>query len=472
MGSTINIFTDEMQLLLDTVKAFRQDVFDKISGKNKHCIWNKASLKDVRQVVIIYSASRSGSSLLFSLLKKIPAIYSLSGESVPFYKLNGLSSDLFSSDEIPQEVIDKKEYADGLSRDFLSDFSIRDAQKDIFSNRSILGQYIDKLALRFPLQWPQVSFSYDYFRRIALEAFSISGQGQQVFSADLFYLELLALLRQEYKDINPYYYDIPAILIKSKFPELNVPSGPPCNTLTIEEPPFILLSPSRKIDESMLYGKTLLLKSQVDCYHMHFIQTLLPNALIKIIYLTRNPLASINGLIDGWMHRGFFSHNLKQLLTDKNNTGPRMLNIAGYSDKYEWGRWWWKYDLPPGWQKYAQSPLEEVCAFQWYCANKTIQEYLDKNNRDVYRVKHEDIIRSASSRIEQIKGILDFIGISRDCLKGLDFSVIAPVQITQAPKPYRWKGREKTLLGLLNNRQIFQMCERLGYDRMRIEEWL
>lgn len=454
------------------VTAFRQYVFDKISSKNKHCIWNKASLKDVRQAVIIHSSSRSGSSLLFSLLKKIPAFYSLSGESVPFYKLNGLSSDLFSSDEIPQEVIDKGEYTDGLSRDFLSDFSIADAQNDICSNNSILGQYIDKLALRFPLQWPQISFSYDAFKRIALEAFSISGQGQQVFSTELFYLELLALLMKEYEGINPYYYDIPVVLIKSKFPELDVPSGPPCNALTIEEPPFILLSPSREIDESVFYEKILLLKSQADCYRMHFIDTLLPNAKIKIIYLTRNPAASINGLIDGWLHRGFFSHNLRQLLTDKNNPGPRMLNISGYSDKYDWGRWWWKYDLAPGWQEYAQSQLEEICAFQWQSANKAIQEYLEKNSKDRYRVKHEDIIRSSSSRLEQIKGILDFIGISRDCLKGLDFNAITPVQATQTPGPYRWKKRKRALLPLLENRQIRQACDQLGYDRMRIEEWL
>ena len=129
---------EESAYYLNNVINFRRNAFDKIVGKNPDQIWLKASLKDVKNVVIINSAPRSGSSLLFAILRKIPQFYSLSGEDVPFYKLNGLSCDTFLSDEIPEELKEAKAYFFGMSRDFLSDFSIANSQNNIFKDNELL----------------------------------------------------------------------------------------------------------------------------------------------------------------------------------------------------------------------------------------------------------------------------------------------------------------------------------------------
>jgi len=464
--------TEESVDYINKVINFRRDIFDKIASKNPDQIWLNSSLDEVKNVVIINSAPRSGSSLLFAILKDIPNLYSLSGESTPFYKLNGLSSDTFLSDEIPEKFKGVDTYVSGMSRDFLSDFSIASSQNNIFTDNKLLDQYINDLALRFPLQWPQIYFSYDVFRRLARQAFDAYSKNYQKFFKELFYLELLWFLRREYKTINPYYYDIPAEMIKKKFPALLVPLAPPNAVLTIEEPPFILLSPERKVAGRDLADKILLLKSSVDCYRMHFIETLLPNANIKIIYLVRNPTASINGLCDGWLHRGFFSHNLK-LFLDKNKMDSRqkMLQISGYSDTYEWGKWWWNYDLPPGWQDYVHSKLEEVCAFQWYSANRAIQEYLNKGQKQYCLINYENIIKNLESRTNEIGKIANFIGIKGDVAKLLVLDKLPIVQATETPQLYRWKKRRDVLLPVLNSPEISEMSGRLGYDKDNIEEW-
>lgn len=463
---------EESEDYVNSAVNFRRKVFDRIISKDPDRICFKASLSDVKNVVIISSASRSGSSLLYAILKKIPQFYSLSGESVPFYKLNGLSSDSFFSDEIPEGVKETDGYPLGMSRDFLSDFSIASCENDIFGDDRLLDQYLDDLALRFVLQWPQVNSSYDVFKSIASQAFDTHKKTHQKFCKEEFYLELLWLLSREYKAINPYYYDLPVEMIAKKFPNLKIPTGPPNTVFMIEESPFILLSPNRKADANDLTNKTLLLKSSMDCYRMHFIRSLIPNANIKIIYLVRNPAASINGLYDGWLYRGFFSHNLKTFFDkNKKSLGLDMLKISGYSDKYEWGKWWWNYDLPCGWQEYVHSKLEEACGFQWYSANMAIREYLNQSQKQHCLVRYENIIRSLESRKEEIGKIIDFIGIDDGVKKQLELDNLSIVQATEAPQPYRWKKRRDILLPVINNSKIDELAALFGYNKKNIEEW-
>lgn len=459
---------------LDCIKRvsdFRSGVFEKIAGKKPVSIWAKSSLANVKKVAVINSASRSGSSFLSEALKKIPGIYSLSGEAVPFYKVNGLSSDFFASDEVPTGLEAKAASVSGLSRDFLSDFSTPLDPDEVFSDAGLSEQYVDDLALRFPLQWPGVLFSYDIFRKFAFEALDVCKKAGRGFSVKEFYLELLSTLRREYKAINPYYYDISADMVQKKFPDLKIPFGPPNSILTVEEPLFILLSPARKVTEADFCDNVLLLKSSVDCYRMRFIENLFPNAELKIIYLTRNPAASINGLYDGWLHRGFFSRNMDTLLDDK-TSGIKELAISGYSDRFEWGKHWWNFDLPAGWQDYACSSLQQVCGFQWYSANKAVSEYLDKSARDCCRVRCEKLLLSPASCKNEITKIVDFIGLGRDAVKEARLDKLPVVQATQRPENYRWKKRYDMILPVLDGHEVSGMCGRIGYDKGRMEEWI
>lgn len=451
------------------VSNFRDAILANIESSSSP-IWLDTSLEDVKKVVIILSAPRSGSSLLFSILKFIPGIYSLRGESVPFYKLNALSSDDFSSDEISQELINNRQAYKGLSRDFLSDFYLTGFNKNHLSNNNLIGQYIDDLAMRFSMQWPQIEFSYKTFKRIAYKAIDSYFKKHKVFSVEEFYLELLNYLIGEYNQINPYYYDIPKEKIKKIFPDIMIPSGPPNNVVMIEEPPFILLSPAEKLKAGDLNSKILLLKTSLNSYRMNYIEQIFSGADIKIVYLTRNPLASINGLYDGWLHRGFLSHNLRSFF--EANKELKSLEIKGYSDIYEWGKWWWNYDLPLGWQAYANKHLEEVCAFQWVFANKSIQKYVNCGKITACKVKYEDILGNAGSRQKIILGLVDFIGISPDAARELNLDRLPVVQATCPPKPFRWKKRKSMLLSFIDDPVICSMSKEMGYDSKDIDEWL
>lgn len=457
---------------LSNVANFRKAIFEKIEKRDSNEFWLKASLKDIKKLLLIQSAPRSGSSLLFFILSKASKICSLSGECAPFYKLNGLSSDVFSSDRIPQELAQKTDNYSDISRDFLSDFSFKGRDCGIINDQSALQRYIDDLALRFAMQWPQIRFSYDIFNRLALEAFRVYSKSFKKFLETEFYLELFKALRTAYPQINPYYYDIPQEAVKKKFPVLRVPLGPPNKIVMIEEPPFILLSPRRKLKREDVFEKIFLLKSSVNSYRMEYIRALFPNAQMKLIYLTRNPLASVNGLYDGWLYnRGFFSHNLKTFFKN-NRLGIKSLKIVNYSDRNEWGKWWWNYDLPEGWQDYTKSRLEEVCAFQWISSQRVIlQDYKHRKFR-FRQFKYEDLIKGPDSLKEELEKMLEFIGLSRDTVKELHLERLPPIQATATPAPRRWKKRKSILLPMLKDSRISELCMMLGYDREKAEAWL
>jgi hypothetical protein len=453
--------------LQDTI-GFREFVFRRMEERNVDRLWLRASTREVKKIVVIAAASRSGSSLLFSILRNMPGMYSLSGESVPFYKLNGLSGDAWVSDQIPDGIRPQRWNLSGLSRDLFSDLSFAPVENEKIQDHAVLEDYIDELALRFSLQWPTVNFSYDLFRRLAYRAYESYIKCNNLFSVEGFYLELLFSLRSRYSKINPYYYDISCDRIKKKFPFLEMPSGPANNFLTIEEPPFVLLPLRRRPRREELANKTLLLKSSADCYRLSFLGKVFPKAQIRIIYLTRNPFGSINGLYDGWLHRGFFSHNLKGILKKHHKT----LGISGYSDCYKWGRWWWKYDLPLGWQNYTHKKLEEVCAFQWYSANEAVQRYLNKSKKEHCLVRYESIVDGLVSRVTEIKKIINFIGLNVRLIKTLNLEKLSIVQATEPPKIYRWEKRKSMLMRFLSDPKISKMSAGLGYRKNNLKEWL
>jgi len=456
----------------NSVKVFREQFFEELLKQSNSYIWHNASLKDVRQAVIILSSSRSGSSFLVSVLRKLPEFYSLSGEDSPFFKLHVPNSGKCPSDAISEQVLEKENHTTLLSREFLNDFSIEGNPDAIMKDMEVLAEYVNDLMLRIPLQWPQIAFSYEPLKRTIKQAFCAYKKAHTQFSVEDFYLELLFLLRLKYKVINPYYYDISPKKIGAKFPTLAIPSSPPCKTLSIEEPPFILLSPRQKVQKSDLAEKFLLLKTPADCYRLPLIESLLPQANIKFIYLTRNPAASINGIYDGWLHRGFFSYNLKPFLLGKNTLKLKALNISGYSDKFSWGKWWWKYDLPPDWQDYTQRSLEEVCAFQWKSAHQYIQKYLTQRKKKFLFVAYEDLIMSPESRVQALRKILEFANIDPLSLNKIELNELPLIQATQMPKFYRWKEREKLLLPLLKNPELGRICSSLGYRLKKMEEWI
>jgi hypothetical protein len=430
---------------IQNVRNFRQEIFDKIENRESY-LWENNSLKDIKKILIIMSPPRSGSSFLFSVMKELNGIYSLSGESTPFYILNEFTSDMNESDHIPASAAEEENPM--FSRDIMSDLSIHNPIKEMTEIQ--MARYIDRLALRFSLQWPDTKFSYKDFNETCQKLLRC-----QEFSTRSFYLKLIKGLRQYHEEINPYYYDICPDLVRREFPDLSVPIGPPTQNHILEESPFITLEPSNNVTGEDLKNKTFLMKTTLNNYRMDFIEKIFKNADIKIIYLTRNPAATTNGLMDGWNHRGYFSHNLENILRGEK------LNIKGYNEKY-----WWNYDLPRGWFDYKDKSLAEVCLFQWISANNSILEYLSKG-KDFLQIRYENLITYGDY---EFKKILDFIGLEkRENLRLSDYPII---QATERPGASRWKKRECEIIDTIKKEGINELIRKVGYDIKRMEEWI
>jgi hypothetical protein len=202
---------------------------------------------------------------------------------------------------------------------------------------------------------------------------------------------------------------------------------------------------------------------------MNLIERLFPETDIRIIHLVRNPAATINGLYDGWLHRGFFSHNLEHCFA---GSGPDRLRIKGYSDLHPFGKNWWNFDLPEGWQGVADRELVDVCAFQWRAANTEILGHLAETHRRSCRVHFEDVIRSSESRIATFERMLDFMGVASDQIQALQLDALPVVQSTLPPQLYRWKLREDMIARVLAAPRISEMAATFGYSTENMDAWL
>lgn len=451
---------------VQNIRNFRQEILQKYQDTPLF----QQSLQDVKRVVIINSSSRSGSSLLYALLSKLPQMYSLTGEAAPFYKLNTClkSFNLFESDKIPSHLMDTVIDYRGLAQDFFSDLY---RAGDIAKTKDIdAEEYIDHLLLRFSLQWTDIEFDHSILRNCINTALEQYAARNRHFYTVGFYLQMLEHVVAEYPQINPFYYDISTDKVALRFPSTEIPTGPPNEFFNVEEPPFILQHPRKKAVPDDLAEKTLLLKSTVDCYRMNLLEKIFPHAKIKIIHLTRNPAATTNGIYDGWLHRGFFSHNMQPYFDSSGDV--KELRIKGYSDLNCHGSSWWNFDLPEGWQDYAKSDLVEVCAFQWHSANAEILRYLESSNHGSCTIPFEDMVRNLESRTEIFHRILNFMDMAAGSIAALELDNLPVVQSTLPPQLYRWKKRRDIIGRLLHDPKIVDMSVRLGYHTEKFEEWL
>jgi len=419
-------------------------------------LWKLASLADLRKVVVILSPPRSGSSLLFEILKNSSQIISLDGEHVPLYKLHGLSfphppwtSDLIQGLEVPASMLRE------LSCDWISGLGIGPVLPE-----PNFDEFVESVALRLSLQWPEIFSSIDSI----FECVRKARERVAAWTDRRFHLELLNCLQEMSSAFSPFYYDLPKNLLQERFGPPPDSLGPPHPDFCLEEPPFILAKPRRRPTLDEIRSKPLLLKASVDAHRLPVVHSLFSKADFKVIYLNRNPAGSINGLIDGWLYGGFFSHNLQ---------GWAELSIPGYSDLFEWGRRWWKFDLPPDWQKITCEPLEYVCGFQWLSSHWSLLESLGSGPwRHVIQIRFEDLIASKRRRRLALAKIADFIGIPFDASLQAAVDKAPIVMATSRPAKQRWTRHRERIWPVVSQEAIVKMSRSLGYSLNNCEEWL
>jgi hypothetical protein len=416
----------------------------------------------VRDVCVIVSSSRGGSSFFAELLRRNNRLLHFRGEINPFLRLAGLS--------FPDS---------GTDSDALSDYhaSVRGSLCRLlgadlgqpasrFNGPEDRDRFASDLWLRLSLQWPCLSFAPESVRDWAFATLNemerFHGWSPDEFpSADSFYIRFLRRVRSRYPDVNPYYYDLPPALVRASFPEVSVPQGPP-GPFLLEEPPFLVIGPWKPPTVEQQTRCPLILKTPSNAYRLPFLRRLLPRARFRILHLTRNAAASINGLLDGWRYHGFHSHRL-----------PARLKIAGYSDSFpKWGRHWWKFDLPPDWQEWTERPLVEVCAFQWLSAHRAIlEETQSAVKSDTFRLPFEALIGDAGRREASLTRLAAWWDVPADSLTRAAAAGLQPIMATSTPRKLRWMDKSLELAPALKNPCIGIMMKELGYD-IDISQWL
>jgi hypothetical protein len=441
----------ELHKVLDVIKRKRAYIFSKYLPDPTH----GCRPGDIKNVLVVISSSRSGSSLLYHLLSGHPATLAPQGEEITFYKLAGLGllEKLGDSHAIANDISFSRSDREALAMDILRDTG---RPYTSASNQDFpVEQYLVDSIQRLILQWPEIDFNSDELYRAAQ---NILGKhlhaGGAPFDPFLYWLDLLSALIAQGHPINPYYYDLPHDIIRSRHPAIPHNEGPPSSSICLEEPPFIVPKP-KVFPDRVGKDDCLVLKSSSNCYRIEFMQSLFPNARYSFIYLTRNPAAVINGLMDGWLSKGFYSGSVE---------GLSVLNIAGYtSPQKPWTRYWWNFDSPPGWAGYVDQALEHVCAFQWWSTNKHVIDAIESGVISRYTViKYEDLLNQESLK-NQLGNAFYFAHLPEEA--GLNgFKAPAPVMAVNPPGARKWIRRADVIIPAIMRENIASMALRLGYD--------
>ncbi len=415
----------------------------------------------VRTVVVIGSSSRGGSSIFTEILRRTPQLLHFRAEVNPFFVLggrtwpeSGTDSDALGADHV--DPLDPR--LDALSEDLAFDCG---TAEDTLPDEASVARFVVDLTARLTIQWPTTDFAVEDVRGAVTATLTTlrDEHGWPVGGfpdAQLFHALFLARIRRIHPVVNPHYYDLSAALIARHDPGAPLPSGPPGGWL-LEEPPFVTIVPWHRATATALAERPLVIKTPSNAYRLPFLQALFPHAEIKLLHLTRNVAASVNGLYDGWRFPGFYSHAL-----------DRPLGIRGYTDTFPaWGNRWWKFDLPPGWPAWTDRGLEEVCAFQWRSAHQALLDWLDADpsRRDAsVRLRFEDVVGTSERQQDLFATLTRWLGITMDApLQNVLGHALPPVMVTETPRRQRWFKRADLLSPILSDPGSRELMERLGY---------
>jgi len=194
------------------------------------------------------------------------------------------------------------------------------------------------------------------------------------------------------------------------------------------------IKPSR---EQNIY---LLEKTPENCLRLPFLEALFPK--IKVIYLTRDGRANVHSLMEGWRQPHLFP----------GYRVPKLVRIPGDSR----GRW--AFTLIPGWESLLESPLEEVCAWQWLRCNQAVLAHEATGRVPYLRIRYEDLINQpeASLRI-----IANFIDVPFQSNFGHMGGKLPQINILSAPDPQKWRQNSHAIERVLPI--MADLMKTLGY---------
>lgn len=397
-----------------------------------------------RDVVLLGSSSRGGSSIFAEVLRKSAGMVHLRAEINPALRLHGI--DPPESDALPRDT----PIPAGLSQSIGVDCG---NPTDRLDGAVAVRQFTAQIAERLSLQWPTEAFDVALLRadvdRVLAALQREDGWLEGEFrDPQPFHARLLARVRARHPAVHPGAYDIDRRLLAKTCPDaVDVPFSP---RMLIEEPPFVLTTPWIPATAEALARRPLIIKTPSNAYRIPWLRRLFPNATVRVLHLTRNVAASVNGLYDGWRYPAFHSH-----------ASELPLSIAGYSETAPEGHRWWKFDRPPGWQSLRERRLEDVCAFQWRSAHGAILE----SGADRFRLAFEDVMANSARQAPALSALAHWLGVPVEPeLTRILTGALPVVMATAQPRHRRWFARVDLLTPLLADPSLRELMERLGYD--------
>lgn len=406
--------------------------------------------RDTLPVGLVLGGPRGGTSAFKAALARHPDCLALSGEHRIFFTLKGLNfPDGSAEDECADVALSEQQATEILEMLFTSAFAGPEAADP--SHEEAL-RYAWDWAYRLPMQWTGLDFDTREIVALvlaAVETYRGLGTGK-LETLDRLVLDALAAAHPA---IDPRFYDLPdgerpdggwqAVRDRAFQP-------------IIEITPFVIPRPRRlKMPEQT--PKLLLLKASSDPFRIATLRSLFAHRPVHVLRLTRNPLASINGLVDGWAHHCFWQHNLEKEL--------------GYDHPYAG----WCFDLFPGWRDTAGAmDLPQLCAEQWIEPNRRLEEAerTAPPNEHWTSYRFEEFIRSPQDRAQLLLRASTSLGLESS--PALEAAARTPpkVNVTAPSAAARWRKREAQLLPLLDRSALSGLAARLGYDREKLDEWI
>lgn len=391
---------------------------------------------EVRGAAIVLGSPRGGTSVFKQVLGSARGALAWPGEHRLLFTLLGLNfPDHGGLDECAETGP-----LDSGQREFLFDNLLFECRGPEITEptRREWERYAWDWALRLRLQWPEVvDCPLESLVTIIMDVVP-----RKLADPDPAF-GVLRALRAAGLPLNPYYYDLPDDRVGAYFPDVELPTGPPGRTI-VEISPFLALRPTAR-PRLLPSGNVLVLKASSDAYRIPLLHELFTGWDVRELHLTRNPLASVNGLINGWEHRSFWQHDLRP------HGCPR-------PD--------WNFDLCEGWAELAAGGLTELAARQWSDPHRRILRHA----RDPVRLRFEDFQRGGAARHALMDQAAAAAGLS---FHGRREAIDWPraVNSTSAPAPAKWLRERPELRALLALPEVEEVATQLGYHVGDADLW-
>ena len=173
-----------------------------------------------------------------------------------------------------------------------------------------------------------------------------------------------------------------------------------------------------------LHDVRVLEKTPKNALRIPFFAKLFPDA--RFVFLWRDPRENVASIIEAWRSGKWTTYR----------------ELDGWDGP-------WSLLLPPGWQRLRGKPLEEVAAYQWDAANRTVLDDLASLPRDRWAsLSYAELLANPRGAAQRLCG---FAGIEFDASLAARVAGALPLsRYTQAaPDPEKWRRHEAEILRVL-----------------------